>query len=171
MTALYASLSALGAALVLIYLTVLWRTWCWKRDETGRKVPALKGFALPVGSIRGLIALLLVGGFVIFIFFGRQALEVAVEGTGATLADRQDAARAEAKDLYIAVLTTFGTLTGAVTGFYFGGRGSQSPPERKEEPDEELKAAAKAEARDEVKSELAALGEAMKKEEEKAADG
>ena len=123
MIALYVSLGVLAAGLVGIYGTVLWRTRDWQRDSTGKEVPALKGFALPVGSIRGLIALLVVGGFVIFIFFGREALEV---GT---------ADAAEAKDLYVTVLTAYGTLTGAVTGFYFGGRGSQSPPEREEGKD------------------------------------
>ncbi len=124
MNALHVSLLVLAAMLALVYLTVLARTWCWKRDDTGKLIPTLKGFALPVGSIRGLIALLVVGGFMIFIFFGRKALE-AGDAVGS-----QD-------DLYVTVFTAFATLTGAVIGFYFGGRGSQSPPEREEEPEPE----------------------------------
>jgi hypothetical protein len=56
-----------------------------------------------------LIAFLVVGAFVIFVFFGRRAVDD--------------------DDLFTTVLTAFGTLTGSVTGFYFGGRASQAAGE------------------------------------------
>lgn len=104
MTPLYVSLAVLGAILGVIYATALWRTRGW---EQGSKEPPLKGLALPEGSIRGLIAFLVVGAFVIFVFFGRRSF-------------------GESEDLYTTVLTAFATLTGTVAGFYFGGRGSQA---------------------------------------------
>ena len=104
MTPLYVSLAVLAAILAAIYATALWRTQSWKQGGT---LPPLRGLALPEGSIRGLIAFLVVGAFVIFVFFGTRSFP-------------------EDKDLYTTVLTAFATLTGAVTGFYFGGRGSQA---------------------------------------------
>ena len=61
-----------------------------------------------------MIAFLVVGAFVIFVFFGKEA----------TCKD---------DELYRTVLTAFGTLTGAVTGFYFGGRGSEARDKPKDE--------------------------------------
>jgi len=62
-----------------------------------------------------LIAFLIVGGFVIFVFFGKEAVDK--------------------DDLYTTVLASFGTLTGAVTGFYFGGRGSEARDKPPKEPE------------------------------------
>jgi hypothetical protein len=105
-TPVYVGLAVLAAILVAIYATALWRTQLWTQ---GSSKPALKGLALPEGSIRGLIAFLVVGAFVIFVFFGRRAVDD--------------------DDLFTTVLTAFGTLTGSVTGFYFGGRASQAASE------------------------------------------
>ena len=80
-----------------------------------------------------MLAFLVVGAFVIFVFFGKEGLTtnepitittmedsqvvtiVAVDGEGKPF-QRQDTS------LYVAVLTSFGTLTGAVTAFYFANR-------------------------------------------------
>lgn len=67
----------------------------------------LKGLNLPEGSIRGMLALLSVGSFIIVLVLGHGIPEM--------------------KDHFDQVVTAFGTLTGAVIGFYFGNRGSTSP--------------------------------------------
>lgn len=64
----------------------------------------LKGLNLPEGSIRGMLALISVGSFVIVLVFGSGA-----DGM---------------KEHFDQIVTAFGTLTGAVIGFYFGNRGT-----------------------------------------------
>lgn len=128
MTALNVSLAALGGILLLIYAVAVWRTWNW---EQGSKAPPLKGLALPDGSIRGMIAFLLVGAFVMFIFFGNDVLSSSQE-TKKYDANENLVETTTTVDttLFTTVLTAFGTLTGAVVGFYFGGRGSQVRDEK-----------------------------------------
>ena len=60
----------------------------------------LKGLNLPEGSVRAMLALLIVGSFVNVLLFGSSTLG----------------------DHFEQVITAFGTLAGAVTGFYFAGR-------------------------------------------------
>ena len=62
----------------------------------------LKGLNLPEGSVRAMLALLIVGSFVNVLLFGASVLGGHFEQ----------------------VITAFGTLAGAVTGFYFAGRKS-----------------------------------------------
>ena len=62
----------------------------------------LKGLNLPEGSVRAMLALLIVGSFVNVLLFGANVLD----------------------DHFEQVVTAFGTLAGAVTGFYFAGRKS-----------------------------------------------
>ena len=69
----------------------------------------LRAFNLPRGSVRGVLALAIVGSFVIFLVFV-PFLDSAADDS---LIDK--------------VLVAFGTLSGSVTGFYFGGRASASP--------------------------------------------
>ena len=73
---------------------------CFK-SRSGQSAP-LKGLNLPEGSVRAMLALLIVGSFVNILLFGARL-------TG---------------DHYEQVVTAFGTLAGAVTGFYFAGRKS-----------------------------------------------
>ncbi len=70
----------------------------------------LRGLNLPRGSIRAILALAIVGSFVIFLAF-LPFLEV-----------KND-------ELIDKVLVAFGTLTGSVTGFYFGGRSATPKPD------------------------------------------
>ena len=63
---------------------------------------------MPEGSIRGMLALLSVGSFLLFLLLGPGVPEI--EG------------------YFDKVLASFGTLTGAVIGFYFGNRGSDKKP-------------------------------------------
>ena len=68
----------------------------------------LRGLNLPRGSIRAILALAIIGSFVVFLVF-MPFLSV------------------EAENLDKA-LVAFGTLSGAVTGFYFGGRTASPSP-------------------------------------------
>ena len=68
----------------------------------------LKGLNLPEGSIRAMLALMSVGSFIIVLVLGHGVTEM--------------------KDNFDQVVTAFGTLTGAIIGFYFGNRGSTPPP-------------------------------------------
>jgi len=65
---------------------------------------SFKGLNLPEGSVRAMLALLIVGSFVNVLLFGADVLG----------------------DNFEQVITAFGTLAGAVTGFYFAGRKSDS---------------------------------------------
>ena len=124
-TALHVSLSVLAASLAAVFLVVVWRTRHW---EQGKEGPPLKGLALPEGSVRGLIALIVLGAFVIFLFFGKGAV-VSFEEITKLDADRNVVATTRAEDttLFTTGLTALGTLTAAVAGFYFGGRSAQTP--------------------------------------------
>ena len=76
--------------------------------SAGRAMPEkqadLKGLNLPEGSIRGMLALMIIGSFIIFLVLGPGT-----EGMS---------------DHFDKILVAFGTLTGAVIGFYFGNRGT-----------------------------------------------
>ena len=71
------------------------------------KTSNLKGLNLPEGSIRGILALLSVGSFIIVLVLGPG-----VDGM---------------ENHFDQVVTAFGILTGAVIGFYFGNRGTPTP--------------------------------------------
>ena len=66
----------------------------------------LRAYNMPRGSVRAMLALLSVGSFVNVLLFGAAAL-----GTH-----------------FDQVVTAFGTLNGAIVGFYFGGRTASPPP-------------------------------------------
>lgn len=102
MTPMYISLGVFAGILGVIFITVLLRS-TFRPDGVGD----LKGLALPQGSVRALLAFLVLGSFVIFVFFGKNAVN---------------------DDQFNTVLTAFATLTGAVTGFYFGTGGSGGKP-------------------------------------------
>ena len=118
---LYIALGALGGVLIAMYVGALVRGYT--SDAT-----ALKGLGLPEGSIRGLIAFLVLGGFVLFIFFGKDVLSdtvVLTDSAGVPLTNAAGNVVTETDNsLFNTILAAFGTLTGAVTGFYFGNRGA-----------------------------------------------
>ena len=72
----------------------------------------LKGLSLPEGSIRGMLALISVGSFILFLVIGAGVAEIAEQ--------------------FDTVVTSFGTLSGAIIGFYFGNRGSAAASSRSE---------------------------------------
>jgi len=101
-----AVLYGIGALFLLAFLVMLiaWiRTWGWN-DADGMK--KLRGLALPNGTVRSVLALLVVGGFILFAFVGRG-----IVGNN---------------EQFTAILAAWVTLTGAVTGFYFGARTGQT---------------------------------------------
>jgi hypothetical protein len=94
--------------LALLVLIIAWvRTWGWNDEKQMRE---LRGLGLPNGTVRSVLALLVVGGFILFAFTGRG-----IVGDN---------------DQFTAILAAWVTLTGAVTGFYFGARTGQTldPP-------------------------------------------
>ncbi|MCH8274886.1 MAG: hypothetical protein IH851_08850 [Armatimonadetes bacterium] len=111
MTPLYISLSALTAILVMSFLLALFWTRKWPLGKTEAR---LKGLALPQGSIRGLIAVFVIGAFFIFLLFGKDALSTEQVtgfddiGTGLT---REDTA------LFDTARASFAALAGAVVAF------------------------------------------------------
>ena len=93
-----------GILLVVILLFMpLYAVWVSRKQALGTG-PKLKGLGLPEGSIRGMLALMSVGSFVILLVLGPGAPEM--------------------KEFFDKALAAFGTLTGAVIGFYFGNRGT-----------------------------------------------
>jgi hypothetical protein len=101
-----AVLYGIGLLFLLAFLVMLiawFRTWGWN-DADGRK--KLRGLALPNGTVRSVLALLVVGGFILFAFLGRGIV-----------GDNEQ---------FTAILAAWVTLTGAVTGFYFGSRTGQT---------------------------------------------
>lgn len=69
----------------------------------------LRGLNMPRGSIRAILALIVVGSFVNVLVFGASALG----------------------DSYEPTIAAFGTLTGSIIGFYFGNRTAAQTPDGK----------------------------------------
>ena len=63
-----------------------------------------ESLGLPAGSVRALLAIMIVGGFIVFLFFGESI----------------------APESFDKVLAAYGTLVGAVSGFYFGAKSSRA---------------------------------------------
>ena len=111
MTPLYISLSALTAILVMSFLLALFWTRKWPLGKTEAR---LKGFALPQGSIRGLITVFVIGAFLIFLLFGKDAVSTEQVtgfddiGTGLTMEDTT---------LFGMARASFAALAGAVVAF------------------------------------------------------
>ncbi len=74
---------------------------CTRFRSNSAESAKLKGMNLPEGTIRSMLALLIVGAFVIFLVLGSEL------------------------ENFDKVVTAFGTLAGAVLGFYFAHRGAQ----------------------------------------------
>ena len=100
----------IGLLLTVFIFLPLFATWFGKPEGSAEKP---KGLNLPKGSVRAMLALLIVGSYANVLVLGPSM--------GA--------------DLFDQVLTAFGTLAGAVTGFYFAGRSTdqQSEPHKPED--------------------------------------
>ena len=89
--------------IVLIFIPIY--SCCVGKCRPSDEKAPLKGLNMPQGSIRGMLALLSVGSFLLFLLLGPQTPGV--------------------EEYFDKVLASFGTLTGAIIGFYFGNRGSE----------------------------------------------
>ena len=108
-----------GAVCGLLIAEILWLIvvgigWPIYAATTASNTAELRGLNLPRGSVRAILALVIVGSFVIFLVF-------------------MPFVGGEAKNLDKA-LVAFGTLSGAVSGFYFGGRTGSPSPEKASSP-------------------------------------
>ena len=76
---------------------------CKSNDQ---KTPELKGLALPQGSVRSMLALTVVGTFVVFLVFGGFAFSE--------------------NSRFTEIVAALTGVAGTVIGFYFGSKGSGS---------------------------------------------
>ena len=90
----------LGSFLALLALLVWSNYWIIKKKDFKLN---LAGLLLPAGSIRGLLALLLTGSYVIFLLWGMVTKQT--DGS-----------------MYTDLIDAFTVLVGTVVAFYFGGR-------------------------------------------------
>lgn len=113
-----------GALLALFVLFILLAGLAfWRGMSSDVKIP-LRGLGLPRGSVRSLLAFLVIGSFIIFVFFGKDQLSTGPPEDPDT-------------SLFETVLASMLTLVGSVTGFYFGARTGQSPTSLADPPDGE----------------------------------
>ena len=68
----------------------------------------LRAYNMPRGSVRAMLALFSIGSFLNFLLFGAAVTALASH--------------------FDQIVTAFGTLNGAIVGFYFGGRAASPPP-------------------------------------------
>ena len=101
-------------ALLLSVVLLLYPVICWVRsfrftdsdaDVVGKKSmeKEMRGLYLPRGSVRAMLALIVIGTFIVYLVFS------------------------DSKDEN--VIAVFGTLSAGIIGFYFGSRSSSPPPE------------------------------------------
>ncbi len=89
---------------ILVFVAMPIYSWYVSKNvKSPNDLPKRKGLNLPAGSVRSMIALLVVGSFVNFLIFGESVL--------ATHFDK--------------ILAAFGTLSGSIIGFYFGNRSAE----------------------------------------------
>ena len=96
-----------GIFLVLVfflYPLICKRIMCCKKNDS-IDLPPLKGLNLPEGSVRAMIAIAIIGSFLIILSIGPLVFKNS--------------------DHFNTILAAFGSLSGAVLGFYFGSRGSE----------------------------------------------
>ena len=97
--------------LVLIILVTLVLPLCsWYFGRTSPDDADLRGLGLRRGSVRGLLALLVVGSTVNFLLFGAEV----------------------ATSNFTEIMAALSTLSGSVVGFYFGGRTATTAPANSE---------------------------------------
>ena len=111
----YFPLFSVESILLLIVLVAL-PAYAIRRTKGNTNIP-LKGLALPKGSVRSMLALTVVGSFVVFLVFG---------GTIPSIGDR-----------FTEILAALTGVAGTIIGFYFGsgGSGDSSEERNKENPE------------------------------------
>ena len=104
-TLLWALMALFFVVFIVMPLVCLCLGWCVGK-KTDKPLEGTKGLYLPEGSIRAMLALAIVGAFIVVVVLGPM-----VDGL---------------KESFDKILAAFSALTGAVTGFYFGNRGGAS---------------------------------------------
>lgn len=94
-------LIALGALFILVLVGLPLITLCVMKN---RQDVALRGLALPKGSVRSMLALMILGSYMIVIVLGSGTPKIA--------------------NHFTEILSAQSGIAGAVVGFYFGSRGS-----------------------------------------------
>ena len=89
---------------LLLFVVLIVLPACAIRWAKSKENIELKGLALPQGSVRSMLALTIVGSFVIFLIFG---------GTIPSIGDR-----------FTEIVAALTGIAGTVVGFYFGSGGS-----------------------------------------------
>ncbi len=95
----------IAESILLIFVLVILPGYsiCKSRQSNNQD---LKGLSLPQGSVRSMLALAIVGSFVIFLIFGGMAYE------------SSDSSR------FTEIIAALTGIAGTVIGFYFGSGGS-----------------------------------------------
>ena len=93
----------LTESILLIVVLIVLPAYAIHRAKSNADIP-LKGLALPQGSVRSMLALTIVGSFVVFLIFG---------GTIPSIGDR-----------FTEIVAALTGIAGTVVGFYFGSGGS-----------------------------------------------
>ncbi|MGI9346779.1 MAG: hypothetical protein ACR2PV_02165 [Gammaproteobacteria bacterium] len=104
---------ALVFFLVLLIAAAYFRSW--KSNDA-----LLRGLALPAGTVRSILALWVVGSYVIFIFFGAEAINEVMKGKGGDVDDSMN--------IYQHGVSALTGIVGTVLGFYFGSRTATPKP-------------------------------------------
>ena len=112
--------------LFVLLLFVFTITYITYRKNWQVKQSELRGFSLPNGTIRSMLALLIVSFYLIFIIFGYSFIFDIYEDMDEPLNEK---ALDNVSNIYQSILTAFTGLSAAVVGFYFGGRSSTSAPQ------------------------------------------
>lgn len=86
-----------GALVLFLLVFLFWLLAVLRAAPEHRGSP----LAIPTGSVRSLLALTIIGGFVVFLFFGSAAI---------------------GSDDFDKILAAFAALAGSATGFYFGSK-------------------------------------------------
>ena len=96
----------IAEGILLVVALLVLPAYAALKARTGDDVE-LKGLGLPKGSIRSMLALIVVGSFVVFLIFGASALP-------------KDSSR------FNEIVAALTGVAGTVIGFYFGSGGSGS---------------------------------------------
>lgn len=105
-------------SILLIVVLIVYPLYaCWK-TKSRNDIP-LKGLALPQGSVRSMIALTVVGSFIIFLVFG---------GTIKAMESR-----------FTEIVAALTGISGTIIGFYFGSGGSGNQSDRENPKTPEIK--------------------------------
>ena len=90
--------------LIAVLIILPWIGLRWVKGDG--KAVSLKGLALPQGSVRSMLALMIVGSYMIIIVIGSGVEDENFRGN------------------FTEILSALSGITGAVVGFYFGSQGS-----------------------------------------------